>query len=335
MNMKRSILSVWLCCSVLAPCGRGIAQDNNLPSLIVAPFSGDRVAIQYWQPALGAGLSEMLITEMAKLDKFTVLETTQLEVLKDEIKLGEDGWVAPSEKVEKGGFAGADFMFTGKVTQFGSKQSKVGLGGFAPGGLGNLGIKSSVSNVRIDWRLVDATNRKVIKTGSAAGEHKGTGFDIGVNIGGSGGNIGFDNKEFMDSALGKATVAALAQITAEVRPLTLPESGRHKQKAAQAGQAAAATAAATDALRQTPGKVLAVAGKDAIIVSLGSKHGFKAGDKLNLYETSEIKDDKGAVVFAEEKLVGEVTLQSTQDERSKASYSGDLAIKAGWVVKAK
>lgn len=320
---------------VLTLAGRGLAGDGGLPSLIVAPFSGDKVAIQYWQPALGSGLSEMLITEMAKINKFTVLETTQLETLKDEIKLGEDGWVAPSEKVEKGGFAGADFMFTGKVTQFGSKQSKVGLGGFVPGNLGNLGIKSSVSNVRIDWRLVDATNRKVIKAGSAAGEHKGAGFDIGVNIGGSGGTIGFDNKEFMDSALGKATVAALAQITSEMQAVSLPESGRSKQKNAQTAQAAAATAAAADALRNTPGKVLAVAGKDAIIVSLGTKHGFKAGDKLNLYETVETKDDKGEVVFSEEKLVGEITLQSTQEERSKASYSGDAAVKTGWVVKAK
>ena len=72
-----------------------------------------------------------------------------------------------------------------------------------------------------------------------------------------------------------------------------------------------------------------------IIVSLGSKHGFKPGDKLNLYETTEVKDDKGAVVFTDEKLVGEVTVQSTQDERSKVSYSGDQEVKAGWTVKAK
>jgi hypothetical protein len=249
--------------------------------------------------------------------------------------MGQDGWVEPSEKVDKGGFAAADFMFTAKVTQFGSKESRVSLGGFVPGNLGNLGLKQSVSDVRIDWRLVDAASRKIIKTGAAAGQQKGTGFDIGVNIGGSGGRIGLDNKEFMDSALGKATVAALKQITDAVTPITLPESGRHKQKAALAGKETATATAAAEALRATPGKVLAVAGKDAVIVSLGSKHGFKAGDKLNLYETSDIKDDKGAVVFTEEKLVGEITVQSTQEDRSKASYSGDREVKAGWTVKAK
>jgi curli biogenesis system outer membrane secretion channel CsgG len=324
--MKMKLLAL-ICCSVFSAgiAGRGLAQDSGLPSLIVAPFSGNTTTIQYWQPALGEGLSEMLITELAKINKFQVLETTQLEVLKDEIKLGQDGWVEPSEKVEKGGFAGADFMFTAKVTQFGHKESKIGLGGFVPGNLGNLGLKQTVSNVRIDWRLVDATNRKIIKAGSAAGEKKGTGFNVGVNITGHGGGIGLDNKEFMDSALGKATVMALSQITDELKPTPLPESARHKSKATQAGNALAAIS----------GKVLAVASRDAIIISIGSKQGLKDGDKLKLYETSDIKDDKGAVVFTEEKLVGEVTIQSVQEDRSKATYSGDREVKAGWAVKAK
>ena len=68
---------------------------------------------------------------------------------------------------------------------------------------------------------------------------------------------------------------------------------------------------------------------------LGSRHGFKDGDKLNLYETVDVKDDQGNVVFSDKKLVGEVTLQSVQEERSRASYSGNLEVKAGWIVMAK
>src|SRR5262245_4759859 len=126
--MKRNILPLVYCAVVcLGTTRQGLAADNELPSLIVAPFSGDNVNIQYWQPALGEGLSEMLITELGKMNKFQVLETTQLETLKDEIKMGQDGWVEPSEKVEKGGFAAADFMFTAKVTRFGSQNTKVGF----------------------------------------------------------------------------------------------------------------------------------------------------------------------------------------------------------------
>ena len=70
-----------------------------------------------------------------------------------------------------------------------------------------------------------------------------------------------------------------------------------------------------------------------LIVSLGSKHGFKAGDRVHLYATTDIKDDKGNVVFSEEKLVGEITLDAIQDDRSKASYAGEAEVKAGWTVK--
>ena len=117
--------------------------------------------------------------------------------------------------------------------------------------------------------------------------------------------------------------------------MTLPESGRQKQKASQANQQTANANANAQALHATPGKVLAVASKDAVIVSLGSSQGFKTGDKLDLYETVETKDASGAVVFTDEKLVGEVVLQSVQADRSKASYSGNVEIKAGWLVKAK
>jgi curli biogenesis system outer membrane secretion channel CsgG len=328
--MKRILMAVILSLACLPT----FSQENANQSIFVAPLDGDMSQIQGWQPALGEGLAEMLITELTKLNKFQVLESTALEHLKNEIKLGEEGYVAQDEKVEKGGFAGADFMFRGKVTRFGAKSQGVKLDGFVPGSLGNLGLRRSQSDVRIDWRIVDAYNRKVISSGQAVGTETGVGFDIGVAVNGHGGGIGFDNKEFMNSALGKATVKAINAIMADVSRASVPLSGRRqaKDKVAQKEKAAADNTLA--AVKNTPGKVLAVPSKGVIIVSLGSQQGFKSGDKLRLYETVDTKDDKGEVVFTEEKLVGEVTLDSVQNDRSKASYAGAAEVKAGWVVKA-
>jgi curli biogenesis system outer membrane secretion channel CsgG len=324
----KQILST-LVIGVLLAAGRVFAED--LPSCFVAPFSGDTMAIQYWQPAMGEGLGEMLTTELGKLNKFQMLEVNQIADLKNEINMGADGWVDQAQKVDKGGFAAADFMFTAKVTRFGNKETKIGLGGFVPGNLGNLGLHQTVADVRIDWRLVDVATRKIVKTGSSSAQQKGGGFDVGANLGGSGGNIGFGNHEFMDSALGKATEKTLQQIISDVQGTALPESGRVKQKAALASKASAVT----DTLKHVPGKVLAVAGKDVVIVSLGSKQGFKEGDKLDLYQTNDVKDDKGNVVFTDEKLVGEITLSGVQEDRSRAAYSGNVEVKQGWTVKAK
>lgn len=324
-----------LCLLALSAVAAGGARASDKPSIFVAPLDGDISQIQGWQPALGEGLAEMLITELSKLGKFEVLESTALPELMDEIRLGETGYVAEGERVEKGGFAGADFMFRGKVTRFGSQRQDLDLTGFVPRSIGKLGVKQTTADVRIDWRIVDASTRKVIKTGHSEGKQTGGGFDIGVAVTGHGGRIGFDNKEFMNSALGRATVKALNDIISAVAATDLPESGRRRAQAAAQSRQQAQAQAALEAARSIPGKVLAVPAKGVLIVSLGSAHGFKSGDKLLLYETVDIKDDKGEVVFTEEKLVGEITLDAVQQDRSKASYAGAVEVRSGWVVKAK
>ncbi|MDW8343329.1 MAG: CsgG/HfaB family protein [Verrucomicrobiae bacterium] len=315
--MKQGFAVTVLC---FALAGAGVAQDK--PTVFVAPLDGDLAAIQGWQPAMGEGLAEMLITELTKLGKFEVLESTALPELIGEIELGQQGYVAKDERVEKGQFAGADFMFRGKVTRFGAGKQGIDLGGFVPGSGGKLGLGQTRADVRIDWRFVDTATRKIIKTGQAVGQHTGLAFDVGVGVKGHGGKIGFHNQEFMNSALGKATVKALESIVQEIAAIQLPESGRRRAQAAKAAEQ-----------RKVTGQVLAVAGKNTLIVSLGSDHGVKSGDKLKLYELVELKDDEGNVVFTEEKLVGEITLESVQADRSKAHYAGDAAVKKGWVVK--
>jgi curli biogenesis system outer membrane secretion channel CsgG len=333
--MKTSVFCLFLSLAMTLHAQDSAGTSKALPTLFVAPLDGDVSQIMGWQPALGEGLAEMLITEISRSGKFQVLESTALKELAEEIQLGESGYVSDEERVEKGGWSGADFMFRGKVTRFGSNQKGVGLGGFVPGSLGNLGVKLTTADVRIDWRVVDVHNRRVIRTGNALGTHKGGGFDIGAAVDGHGGNIGFNNHEFMNSALGKATVKAVNTIGQELTHLSLPESGRTRSKAQAAQKKESEMQAVAQVLKQTPGKVLAVVNKSTLIVSVGSKHGFKTGDKVSIFETIEIKDDKGEVVFTEENPAGEATLDSVQDERSRASYSGPGEIKSGWIVKGK
>jgi curli biogenesis system outer membrane secretion channel CsgG len=311
------------------------SPQSSQPTMFVAPLEGDVSAIMAWQPALGEGLAEMLITELNRVGKYQILESTSLKELASEIELGQQGFVNEKERVEKGGWSAADFMFKGKVTRFGSNQKGIGLGGFVPFSGGNLGVKVTTADVRVDWRIVDVYTRKVIKTGSATANQKGTAFDVGAAVQGHGGNIGFKNEDFMNSALGKATAKAVTNIVQDVSAFNPPESGRVRSKSQAQSQQQSAEQAAFNALRETPGKVLAVVNKTTVIVSLGSKQGFKAGDKLKVYELLETKDDKGVVVFSEEKLNGEVTLDSVQEERSKATYGGGGDVKAGWVVKVK
>ena len=127
----------------------------------------------------------------------------------------------------------------------------------------------------------------------------------------------------------------MTNIAQAISMANIPPSGRSKNKAQALAKKEQAAQASTDALKATPGKVLAVVDKSSLIVSIGSKQGFKAGDKLGLYDLVDIKDDKGAVVFSEEKYAGEVVLQNVQEDRSRASYTSSAEVKSGWMVKAK
>jgi hypothetical protein len=262
------------------------------------------------------------------------LESTTLESIKDEIKMGEDGWIAPNEKVEKGHWNGADYMFVGKITRFASKQKSYGGGGWSPLRLpglprgGNFDVSTSQADVQIDWRISDTATRAVVKTGRAEGRETGTGWGFGTGLG-----SGFvRDQEFLESALGKATLKAIDQIVAELKQLNLGPGTRALQHVARQEKAAANQKAAVDALRAAPGVVEAVT-PQFLVVSLGEKQNLKPGDKLDLYQVSEVRNKKGEVVLRDEKRVGEGTVQTVAGDKCKVSFSPGLTPEEGWIAR--
>src|ERR1041385_1234105 len=114
-----------LAVAISAPALR--AADVKPPTVVVAKTEAQHIA--YWQPAMGDGLAQMLITELNKLDNVKVLESVALEDLREERRLGEAGEVAAGEAVKKGQWKGADYTFKSVVTRFGSKEQNFGGGG--------------------------------------------------------------------------------------------------------------------------------------------------------------------------------------------------------------
>jgi hypothetical protein len=212
--------------------------------------------------------------------------------------------------------------------------SSSGAGGGAGSSNGSIATSAAAKSQKAPAPAASPTG------GASAGNYSGTtaqsakassqtapktGSDIVGNGGVSAGEtISYGNPTFINSALGKATAKVITDISKQLDAISLPEPGR-----------IAKVKAAADALKHTPGTVLAVAGKDTIIVSLGGKEGFKEGDVLELYQPTDVKDDKGNVVFTDEKSVGEITLSAVQEERSRGSYAGDAQVQQGWTVKAR
>src|SRR5438067_2490668 len=83
-----------------------VSSRATSPTIVVAKTEASAVA--GWQPAMGEGLAEMLITELTKLTNFKVLESVALDDLRTERALGESGEVSQSESVKRGQWKGAD-----------------------------------------------------------------------------------------------------------------------------------------------------------------------------------------------------------------------------------
>lgn len=299
------------------------SDPKVVPTISVAKTEATGVA--YWQPAMGEGLAQMMITELGNLPNFKVLESVALDDLRAERALGESGEVSQAESVKKGQWKGADYTFKSTVTRFGSKENTYGGGGYAPKlpfGVGGFAVKKSENEVQIDWRIIDNASREIVQgaTGRAVGVESGTGFNFSSYHGG-----GFNNnREFMDSALGKATMKAITQIVEKLKTLDVGPGARTLN-------AANAAAAGASALRNVKGVVKLVEGKE-VWVSLGANNGFAKGDKVKIYKPVEKKNKKGEVVATTYELVTEITLIKVQKDKSMGEYTGAAEIGEDWAA---
>src|SRR5437879_1261589 len=128
----------------------------------------------------------------------------------------------------------------------------------------------------------------------------------------------------MDSALGKATMKALADLVEQVKKLNIGPGSRALNAANNASAAAAAQ-------RNVKGLVKMIEGKE-IWISLGANNGFAKGDKIKIYKPIEKKNKKGEIVTTTFAPVAEIILTRVQKDKSMGEYSGSETISEDWVV---
>jgi curli biogenesis system outer membrane secretion channel CsgG len=285
------------------------AQTAEKPTMSVAKTQA--AGVNQWQPSMGDGLAQMFITEFNKLNNCKVLESVALDDVRAEQGLGKSGEVADSESVKTGNWKGADYTFKSTVTRFGSTSSVTHIPGPIP-----IHISKTTNEVQIDWRIIDNATRDIVASGRGEGAEKGK----SVNVIG----VGTENREFMTSALGKATMKAISNIMDKVATLNLPPGKRGAVNQANAD-------AAKQALRSIKGLVKLVEGKE-IWVSLGTKSGFATGDKIKIYKPVEKKNTKGEVITTAYQEAAEIVLSKVQDAMSMGEYTGPAAISEDWAA---
>jgi curli biogenesis system outer membrane secretion channel CsgG len=260
-----------------------------------------------WGHNIGTGLSDMLVTELVKTDKFMVMERQELNKILEEQGLGMSGAVTPQSAAQVGKLLGVELMVMGSVSEFGEKKSGMG------GSIGKLGIggkftKREARSV-VDIRLVNTSTGEIVLAESAEGEESSTGLDK-IDVA----DIDFGNPTHWDKTiLGKASRKSVDKCVKYI----------------------------SKAMDKIPweGKVIKANDDGTLYMKPGSAGGVKQGMEFAVYSQGEelIDPDTGISLGSEEQKIGTVkVVQDVGDGKAcKAIVVSGAGFKTGDLVRTK
>jgi curli biogenesis system outer membrane secretion channel CsgG len=244
---------------------------------------------------VGSGMADMITTALTKSGKYMVLERAKLKKIFDEQSLGASGAVTEKSAAKIGQLIGVQYLVTGSVTEFGVKESKLGVGNLGRvlkiGG--GLNTKTNTARVVMDIRLIDTTTGEVIIAEKGEGEDSSTGVDIDLSAAPS---VDFGKEGFDETVVGKAVRKSVDQVVKYINGAE-----------AKAGWSA---------------KIIKIEGKQ-IWINSGEDEGIKVGKTVSVYKKGEdLEDpDSGVSLGSTETKVGTAKITKVEKKYSIAETS--------------
>ena len=122
--------------------------------------SQDETGAMPFQGGIGRVVTNMLASELAARDAFTVVERRKLRAVLEEQDLAESGLVAPGDRAKIGELTGAQFLVMGTITAFEpDTETKVSGGGLFS--RARVEKTNHGSYLAIDLRVVDTSTGEV------------------------------------------------------------------------------------------------------------------------------------------------------------------------------
>lgn len=181
------------------------------PRYVVAvlPFA-NRVQNIYGGYEIGEGLSEMLITELMRTERFQLVEREVIGNIVQEQELAMTGLTNTQTGLQTGQLSGAQFMIRGAVTEF---NDQAGGGGMKIAfSKAEASTKSSKAYVGIDVRMVDNATGQIYASYNANAEAVSRGASLAAVISEFGDDFKFGASHFNNTPIGKATRKALGDV---------------------------------------------------------------------------------------------------------------------------
>lgn len=276
-----------------------------IPGGAVGQVSQTSVAIP--PPAeFARGLTEALTTSLVRTNRFVVLERAALQQVQQEQDFAASGRVNKETASEQGRMIGAQVLITGDITAFTHERSSLG------GKVANIlkGVTASVERVSaavtIDLRLIDATTGEVIASVKAEGKSSQTGLATDLVKD----EKRYDGSVTLTTPLGIASRSAIQKAVAEIL-LGMPKV-------------------------RWSARVIDV--RDGLIyLNAGRPLGVRAGLALEVFEPQPalIDPESGRNLGAPDKLIGEIVVESVEEQYATARVAQGSGFKRNQVVRVK
>lgn len=235
---------------------------------------------------VGEGMADMLITELVKSGRYSVLERGEIQKIMDEQALGQSGAVTQESAAKVGQLLGVELAVIGAVTEFGWSEGNVG-GSLAKKGLG-LGVKTTSATVAVDVRLVNTSTGEIIAADNVRKSESKKGLSVNTNA------FDFDNRDkFDESIVGKATRQAIDEIVKKIDENMVNVVWQAKVIKADA----------------------------QVFINAGAGSGLTNGQRLLVFRAGEelVDPDTGISLGSEESQVGEIEVVNNNVGNGKAS----------------
>ena len=256
----------------------------------------------------GAAAQDILISELVKKNKYTVLDRERLAAILQEKNLSLSGDVDPKTAVKAGKLLGVEYVIVGAVTEFGSVKSGASTGWFG-GRLPSVDVGTNRFTAAIDARAISTTTGEVIWADTA----RDSTTDARVFVGGAGGGA-------VDEAQADKVIRPVcAQLVASLEKTKLTTSGL--------GGAADASGIA--------GKIARV-DADEIYINVGAEAGVQPGQVFQVVRKGKVitDPDTGEVLGADETKVGQLKITAVKGPRlSLCSVVSGTGFKPGDILK--
>lgn len=312
---------VVLCAVILALfLGQSWAVDQKKR---VAVLDFDFSAVQPWWSGnwdVGAGVADLIVSRLVKDGTYSVIERSALDAVLAEQNFSNSDRANPNSAAQIGQVLGVDAIIVGSITQFGTEDKSLNIGGIAGRlggfGRGKVGKSEGKAKVAIDARMVNVNTAEIVAVAEGTGESSRSGLLLGgFGAGGGGfggGSIDMGSSDFRDTILGEATHAAADDLSVE-----LVENDSRIPVVE----------------RKVKGLIAYVDGS-SLILNVGSNHGVSEGMELSVERVKDVVKDPatGKVLRELTEAVGICRVTSVDEGSSEAVIVSGSGFAVGDVV---